>query len=130
MRCLRQSREETAMPISLPEEVEYLKRLAAWHRIQAEHAGSDWVWEARLRTAEDLEQRAADLCARTSAKECRAPVKAIHRGAVGADKTDRLPWLQGLSVKQRANTKDGRAASGKANSHSGRAAPRRAEGGE
>jgi hypothetical protein len=29
------------------------------HRITAEYAGADWVWEARLRTAEDLERRAA-----------------------------------------------------------------------
>ena len=38
-----------------------LERLAAWHRINAEHAGADWVWEARLRTAEDLERQAAEL---------------------------------------------------------------------
>jgi hypothetical protein len=41
--------------------VEALEQLAAWHRINAEHAGSAWIWEARLRTAEDLERRAADL---------------------------------------------------------------------
>ena len=33
-----------------------LEKLAAWHRIKAERAGADWVWEARLRTAEDLER--------------------------------------------------------------------------
>jgi hypothetical protein len=38
-----------------------LEQLAAWHRITAEYAGADWVWEARLRTAEDLERRAAAI---------------------------------------------------------------------
>ena len=37
--------------------VERLEQLAAWHRANAEHAGSAWVWEARLRTPEDLERR-------------------------------------------------------------------------
>jgi len=37
-----------------------LRELANWHRICAAHAGSIWVWEARLRTAEALE-READL---------------------------------------------------------------------
>lgn len=36
-----------------------LRRLAAWHRAQAERAGSLWVWEARLQQAEDLEAQAA-----------------------------------------------------------------------
>jgi len=27
--------------------IEELEALAAWHRANAEHAGSDWVWEAR-----------------------------------------------------------------------------------
>ena len=41
--------------------IERLEKLAAWHRIKAEYAGADWVWEARLRTAEDLERQAAEL---------------------------------------------------------------------
>ena len=41
--------------------IEKLEKLAAWHRINAEHAGADWVWEARLRTAEDLERRVAEI---------------------------------------------------------------------
>jgi len=41
--------------------IERLEELAAWHRINAEHAGSAWVWEARLRTAEDLERQAATI---------------------------------------------------------------------
>ena len=43
------------------ETIKQLERLAAWHRITAEYAGADWVWEARLRTAEDLERRAAKI---------------------------------------------------------------------
>jgi hypothetical protein len=35
-----------------------LRELAAWYRDFAERAGSPWVWEARLRTAEDLEAQA------------------------------------------------------------------------
>ena len=35
-----------------------LRELAAWYREFAERAGSPWVWEARLRTAEDLEAEA------------------------------------------------------------------------
>lgn len=44
--------------------IDKLEALAAWHRLNAEHAGSTWVWDARLRTAEDLERRAAELRAR------------------------------------------------------------------
>jgi hypothetical protein len=43
------------------ETIERLETLAAWHRISAERAGADWVWEARLRTAEDLERQAAEM---------------------------------------------------------------------
>lgn len=46
------------------ETIEGLEKLAAWHRLNANHAGSVWVWEARLRTAEDLEHRAAAMRAR------------------------------------------------------------------
>jgi hypothetical protein len=41
--------------------IERLEELAAWHRINAEHAGSAWIWEARLRTAEDLERQVATI---------------------------------------------------------------------
>lgn len=51
--------------------IEELESLAAWHRANAEHTGSEWVWEARLRTAEDLERQASDLRARLS------PAKAV-----------------------------------------------------
>ena len=51
------------------EAIERLERLAAWHRINAERAGADWVWEARLRTAQDLEQRAAKIRAQLSSDD-------------------------------------------------------------
>ena len=46
------------MSEDLSETIERFERLAAWHRINAERAGALWVWEARLRTAEDLEGQA------------------------------------------------------------------------
>jgi hypothetical protein len=41
--------------------IERLEELAAWHRANANHAGSVWIWDARLRAAEDLERQAAAL---------------------------------------------------------------------
>jgi hypothetical protein len=38
--------------------IDKLESLAAWHRFNASHANSIWVWEARLRIAEDLERSA------------------------------------------------------------------------
>ena len=38
-----------------------LEQLAAWHRLNAEHAGADWIWEARLLAAERLERKASEL---------------------------------------------------------------------
>ena len=35
-----------------------LRQLAAWYREFAERAGNPWIWEARLRTARDLEAEA------------------------------------------------------------------------
>jgi len=49
------------MSEDLSETIERFERLAAWHRINAERAGALWVWEARLRTAEDLERQAAKI---------------------------------------------------------------------
>jgi len=48
------------------ETIKRLEKLATWHRINAERAGADWVWEARLRTAEDLERQAAKIRAQLS----------------------------------------------------------------
>ena len=41
--------------------IERLEQLAAWHRLNADHAGSIWIWDARLQMAEDLERQAAQL---------------------------------------------------------------------
>jgi hypothetical protein len=35
-----------------------LRELAAWYRDFAERAGTPWIWEARLRTAENLDAEA------------------------------------------------------------------------
>ena len=53
--------------------IERLEELAAWHRANASHAGSVWVWDARLRTAEDLEHQASQLRARLKAAAQLAP---------------------------------------------------------
>jgi hypothetical protein len=45
-----------------------LRELAAWHREQAERAGSVVVWDARRRTAEALDEE-ADRLERISAVE-------------------------------------------------------------
>jgi len=39
-------------------DVDELRQLAAWYREFAERAGNTWIWEARLRTAKDLEAEA------------------------------------------------------------------------
>ena len=41
----------------MPDSVELRKR-AEWYREFAERAGTPWVWEARLKTAEKLEAEA------------------------------------------------------------------------
>ena len=41
--------------------IERLEQLAAWHRLNADHAGSTWIWDARLQMAENLERQAAQL---------------------------------------------------------------------
>ena len=45
-------------------EAQKLRDLAAWYRQFAERAGNPAIWEARLRTAEDLEKKAASLAER------------------------------------------------------------------
>jgi hypothetical protein len=40
-----------------------LRELAAWYRDFAEKAGNPWIWEARLRRAEELEREADRLTA-------------------------------------------------------------------
>jgi hypothetical protein len=40
---------------------EKLRELASWYREFAEHTANPAIWDARLRTAEDLEAEAARL---------------------------------------------------------------------
>jgi hypothetical protein len=40
---------------------EKLRELASWYRAYAERTGNPTIWEARLQTAEDLEEEAARL---------------------------------------------------------------------
>jgi hypothetical protein len=42
-------------------EARRLRELADWHRAYAERAGNPAIWDARLRTAEDLEAEAAGI---------------------------------------------------------------------
>jgi hypothetical protein len=53
--------EVLSMSENTLETIAKLEGLAAWHRINAERAGADWVWEARLRAAEGLERQAAKI---------------------------------------------------------------------
>ena len=52
-------------------EAQKLRDLAAWYRQFAERAGNPAIWEARLRTAEDLEKKAASLAERRGAPKRR-----------------------------------------------------------
>jgi hypothetical protein len=61
LKAISADREVTPMSENPLETIVRLERLAAWHRIKAERAGALWVWEARLRTAEDLERQAAKI---------------------------------------------------------------------
>ena len=61
--------------------IERLEKLAAWHRINADHAGCDWVWALRVRTAEDLEHRAANLRTRRHDRSAPHPRDSRHGGA-------------------------------------------------
>ena len=44
-----------------PQEPRKLRTLAAWYREYAERAGNPSIWEARLRTAKELEREADRL---------------------------------------------------------------------
>jgi hypothetical protein len=44
-----------------PKEPRRLRELAAWYRVFAEAAGNPVIWEARLRTAAELEKEASRL---------------------------------------------------------------------
>jgi hypothetical protein len=50
------AREERSMT-----EAQELRRLAIWYREFAERAGNPWIWDARLRHADEIEKEAARL---------------------------------------------------------------------
>jgi hypothetical protein len=52
-----------------------LRALAAWYRDYAKRAGNPTIWDARLRTAEDLEAEAArlDAAAVQTSRQTEAP---------------------------------------------------------
>jgi len=59
------------------DEARKLRELAAWYREFAERAGSPWIWDARLRTADKLEKEAGLLEERLlKTKEPVSPPKA------------------------------------------------------
>jgi hypothetical protein len=61
-----------------------LRELAAWYREFAERAGNPAIWEARLRTAKDLEREADRLektAVRSRASSRNGPV-AQHRRSI------------------------------------------------
>jgi hypothetical protein len=45
----------------LARQPERLRELASWYREYAERTGNPMIWDARIRTAEDLEAEAARL---------------------------------------------------------------------
>src|SRR5580704_16816070 len=59
-----------------------LRDLAAWDRQLAERAGNPAIWEARLRTAEDLEKKAASLAERRGdmSTETKGTARCDHPG--------------------------------------------------
>jgi len=72
------------------ETIKRLEELAAWYRINAERAGADWVWEARVRTAENLERRAAKLRAQLSSEDCEAGIVSLQTRQRGHSTTIQL----------------------------------------
>jgi hypothetical protein len=64
----------------MADDVNKLRQLAAWYREFDERAGSPWVWEARLRTAQELEAEADQRGRRAmkSAEELRAEARRLR----------------------------------------------------
>jgi hypothetical protein len=57
------------MEADLSREPERLRQLAAWYREYAERTGNPAIWDARIRTAEDLEAEAVRLEPRAAPAE-------------------------------------------------------------
>ena len=54
---------------ALARQIERLRELASWYREYAERTGNPVIWDARIRTAEDLEAEAARLECQSGAAE-------------------------------------------------------------
>jgi hypothetical protein len=95
----------TLVPENPYETIERLGRLAAWHRFNAERAGADWVWEARLRAAEDLERQAAKIRAQLFAdREAARSVKQLGKNRVSAERQDQRPAVKIARLNRPAET--------------------------
>jgi short-subunit dehydrogenase len=75
------------------DEAQRLRDLAAWYRAFAERAGNPAIWDARLRTAEDLEKEATSLVQRRPDMTTETKGTALITGAssgIGAVYADRV----------------------------------------
>jgi hypothetical protein len=84
-----------------------LRALAGWYREFAERAGSPNIWEARLRTAEDLEAEADRAEAQSAAQSpdgLRAEVRRLIDEIKGSpdDRAKRKLAARALALSQRA----------------------------
>jgi hypothetical protein len=55
------------------DQAQKLRELAGWYREFAERAGNPCIWDARLRTAEDLEREAGNIEAQSERRAAREP---------------------------------------------------------
>jgi hypothetical protein len=60
-RYARSATGEHSMKYLAQESTQKLRELAAWYREYAERAGNSAIWDARLRTAEELEKEAGSI---------------------------------------------------------------------
>jgi len=77
----------------MPGDIDKLRQLAAWYREFAERAGNPAIWEARLRTAKNLEAEADQRGRRVmkSAEELRAEARRLR---------ERVPSLSDPKLKK------------------------------
>jgi hypothetical protein len=66
---------------------EKLRELASWYREFAERAGSAAIWDARLRTAEDLDKEAERTEHRSRKPAAPEPDLSKHRSSGSQKKT-------------------------------------------
>lgn len=89
----------------------HLKKLAVWYRDFADRAGNPMIWEARLRTAQDLDQEAERverlLASRKRPNGCQREVQ--YRNCIQYDQESR-ETMQALRYRERdagANSRTG-----------------------